>query len=180
MPLRTPTHLQGSPAPQRGQIPLSVPLIEHGTIFGKAFTSGSWVIPPGSGLVVSSLLIPKQDPGRLLNLPKVAWDVSGKRQIRSSNPCVPGPEPGSVVSPSPPSTAWAKPGLHPRKPGGWLGCCGGHRQAHTHKQRPAGSFSAPSDSNTPVLEQTEKGLKSLQPRTAGALPSPLPESASKI
>lgn len=49
--------------------------------------------------MVSSLLIPKQDPGRLLDLPKVAQDVSGKRQIRSSIHCA--PEPGSVVSPSP-------------------------------------------------------------------------------
>lgn len=62
--------------------------------------------------MVSSLLIPKQDPGRLLDLSKVAQDVSGKRQIRSSNPCAPGLEPGSVVSPGPPFTAWAEPGLH--------------------------------------------------------------------
>lgn len=39
-------------------------------------------------------------------------------------------------------------------------CCRGHRQAHTHKQKPAGSFSVPPDSNTPVLEQTEIRLKS--------------------
>lgn len=41
-----------------------------------------------------------------------------------------------------------------------MSCCRGHRQAHTHKQKPAGSFSVPPDSNTPVLEQTEIRLKS--------------------
>ena len=42
-------------------------------------------------------------------------------------------------------------------PGGRVSCCRGHRQAHTHKQKPAASFSAAADSNSPVLEQTERG-----------------------
>lgn len=49
-------------------------------------------------------------------------------------------------------------------PRGQVSCCREHRQAHTHKQKPAGSFSVPPDSNTPVLEQTEIRLKSGKPR----------------
>lgn len=49
-------------------------------------------------------------------------------------------------------------------PGGQVSGCSGHRRAHTHKQKPAGSFSVPPDSNTPVLEQTEIRLKSGKPR----------------
>lgn len=58
-------------------------------------------------------------------------------------------------------------------PGGQGSCCREHRQAHTHKQKPAGSFSVPPDSNTPVLEQTEIRLKSGKPRATAVGLSPL-------
>lgn len=70
---------------------------------------------------------------------------------------MPRPAPGSMGPHSLPSRARAPPGLCPREPWRPVSGCGGHRQAHTHKQKPAGSFSVPPDSNTPVLEQTETG-----------------------
>ena len=83
--------------------------------------------------------------------------VSGQGQIRTLSPRVPRPVPSSKTSLRNRSRAWAKPGLCPREPWRLGGCCRGHRQAHTHKQKPAASFSAAADSNSPVLEQTERG-----------------------
>ena len=83
--------------------------------------------------------------------------VSGQRQIRTMSPGVPRPVPSSKH----PSEIGPEHGQSQvcalGSPGGRVSCCRGHRQAHTHKQKPAASFSAAADSNSPVLEQTERG-----------------------
>lgn len=109
----------------------------------------------------------KQGPERLSDLPKVAQQVSGKGQIRTLSPKVPRPPAGSsmrssAISPEHGQSQVCTLGSR----GGRVSCCRGHRQAHTHRQKPAASFSAPPDSNTPVLEQTETRLKSGKPWAA--------------